>query len=452
MKGARIAFTTLGCKVNRVESDTIAAHLLDHGVVIAPADEADVVVINTCTVTGEADRKARKAVRRALALPRSPVVVATGCLAALDADSLSALGERVVVVADKDAVAETVAAHLSARDGGVTRSTGTGAAVAGAAGTAVPLAPPASARAGAGFRTRVAVKVEDGCDAFCTYCIVPHARGAPRSVALDEVAATVRELSDAGVPEVVLTGINLGRYRDPSTGADLSDVVAAAGAVGVPRIRLSSVEPGDLSPRLLATLAATPGVCAHLHVPLQSGCDRVLSAMGRPYTVALYAERIAAAREAVPGLAVTTDVIAGFPGETDEEAERTRAAIVEIGFARLHVFRYSRRHGTPAAEMSGQVASHVIARRAGALRSLDAAARTAHAEAQVGTTVEVLVESVEEGIATGTTREYVTCVTPAGTLTRGAIARARVTGTDGASVRGELVPAGPGLNRGDRIE
>jgi threonylcarbamoyladenosine tRNA methylthiotransferase MtaB len=241
---------------------------------------------------------------------------------------------------------------------------------------------------------------------------------------------------------VVLTGINLGRYRDAGSGAGLPEVVSAVAATGIRRIRLSSIEPGDLTPDLLAVLASTPAVCEHLHVPLQSGSDRVLEAMGRPYTVAEYGERIERARAALPGLALTTDVITGFPGESDAEAAEALATIGEFGFSRLHVFRFSPRDGTVAAGMAGRLGPAVIAERARELRALDARARAAFAAARIGTTVEVLVERVtREGggtmIASGTTREYLTLTCAAGGRSAGDISVARAVSLDGVSLRGE---------------
>ncbi|HEY5540203.1 MAG TPA: MiaB/RimO family radical SAM methylthiotransferase, partial [Coriobacteriia bacterium] len=321
--GLTVALRTLGCKVNRAESEAIAAELLGVGVRISEEDEASVIVINTCTVTGEADAKARKAVRQALAAPAGPVVVVTGCLAALDRDALAALGQRVIVEADKGRVAAIVTELLGAK---VSHG-----------GDHVP-----ALRTGdAAFRHRVALKVEDGCDAFCSYCIVPYARGVPRAVPLSDIASQAAALAAAGTREIVLTGINIGRYDDD--GLDLADVIGTVAATGVARIRLSSVEPLDLTPRLLAEMAATPAFCAHLHVPLQAGSDAVLSAMGRTYTAARFAERIEAAREALLGLVLTTDVLAGFPGETAEQAAETLEFCQRAGFSKLHVFRYSRR-------------------------------------------------------------------------------------------------------------
>ncbi len=397
-----VAFKTLGCKVNRAESDAIAARLIGQGVTLTAEEEAAVVIVDTCTVTGEADRKARKAVRHALGLPHGPVVVVTGCLAAIDAGMLARLGQRVVVEADKDAVPGRVAGLLGIDETREVREAREPSTLAGAP----------ALRAGDAFRTRVTVKIEDGCDAFCSYCIVPHARGLPRSVPLEAVVAEVGALVASGVAEVVLSGINLGRYADPASGATLPDVVEAVAATGVARIRLSSIEPNDLTPRLLDALAHAHAVCPHLHVPLQSGADTVLHAMGRPYTVAGYAKRIDAARAALPGLAVTTDVIAGFPGETGADAQETLDTVRALGFARLHVFRFSPRTGTPAARMPAHVDPSEIAARADRLRALDAELRERYARSRIGTLAEMLVESVDDpGVhggpaATGTTREY----------------------------------------------
>jgi threonylcarbamoyladenosine tRNA methylthiotransferase MtaB len=375
--------------VNRVESETIAAELLGRGARIVDENEASVVVVSTCTVTGEADAKARKAVRHALAAPGAPVVVVTGCAAILNPAALASLGERVVVEPDKSRVAGLVA-ELSG----------------GSAGAAS-----AGARTGDGFRTRALLKVQDGCDAFCAYCIVPYARGVPRAVPLDTVAAESKALVAAGAREIVLTGINIGRYADG--GATLADVVETVAASGVERLRLSSIEPLDLTRAFLGVLARTTSFCPHLHVPLQSGSDAILSAMGRRYSVTRYAERIAEARRALPGLAVTTDVLCGFPGESDADAEETLLFCESIGFSSLHVFRYSVRPGTPAATMPGQVSPKVTAARAARLRACGERLRVAHVARRLGSSACVLVETAEtDGVGRGTTEDYLRVSVP----------------------------------------
>lgn len=385
--GVRVSVTTLGCKVNRAESERIAAQLIASGASIETLEAADVAIVHTCCVTQEAERKVRKAVRRALAAPGAPRVVVTGCMTSIDTAALESLGERVRVVCDPESIA---------------------AAVLGA-----PAASPAT-RVGRPFRTRVMVKAQDGCDAHCAYCIVPHARGAPRSTPLDDVVAEVAALVDEGIAEVVLTGINLGLWREARTGggadqeADLADLVLATAATGISRIRLSSIEPEHLGSRLLDAFASTPAVCPHLHVPLQSGSDAVLGAMGRGYDSETYAARIAAAREALPGLAVTTDVIAGFPGETESDHAATLALLRSLApeMSRLHVFRYSRRPGTRAAEMPDQVPPAAISARARELRDLGESLADAHRTSRLGGRATVLVEEADADRASGTSEDY----------------------------------------------
>jgi threonylcarbamoyladenosine tRNA methylthiotransferase MtaB len=395
--GVEVAIRTLGCKVNRVESEQMVADLLGRGAVIADENAAAVVVVNTCTVTGEADAKARKAVRQALKSPRNPVVVVTGCLAAVDRAALEALGERVIVEPAKERVSSRVADVLGLAHGPHEHAV----------------------RTGGDFRTRAALKIEDGCDNFCTYCIVPYARGVPRSVELAQIKAEAAELVEAGVREIVLTGINIGRYRDAS-GATLADVVTAVAATGVSRLRLSSVEPPDLDQRLLSALAETPAVCPHLHMPLQSGSDEVLRAMNRKYTAARYERLILDARAALPGLVVTTDVIAAFPGETDAHAAETIALVERLGFAKLHVFRYSERPGTPAAAMA-HVPARVRNARASELRALGERLRERYIASRQGGRASVLVESVDSaaGVATGTTEDYLKVELPATGVSEG---------------------------------
>ena len=415
---ARVAFRTLGCKVNQVESEAAAASLLAVGAAVVPEEDADLVVINTCTVTGEADAKARKAVRHALRLPRRPVVVVTGCLANLDADGLRALGERVVVEPDKIVLASRIAALVGAG------------------------APPAAGTAGGVLRTRAMLKVEDGCDAFCTYCIVPYARGVPRATPVLDLSAEAERLVAGGISEIVLTGVNIGRYRDGDT--DLAELVARLAATGVRRLRISSIEPLDLDERLLGAFASTASLQSHLHIPLQAGVDRVLAAMGRGYDTAAYAARLEAVRSALPGVAITTDVLAGFPTETAAEAAETLAFCTEMRFAKLHVFRYSARPGTPAAEMLPQVSAEERSHRAEALRSEGERLRAAYVAARLGHEASVLVErlrnDVGDVVAEGTSGDYLKVRLSAEGAGVGDVVDVRLTAVDNGVVLGERRP------------
>ena len=399
-----VAFHTLGCKVNRSEAETVAADLMGHGVEVVAESDAAVVVVTTCTVTAESDHKARKAVRQALRGPTKPIVVVTGCLAAIDPEGLRALGDRVVVEPDRDAVADRVSELLgaSARDGAPVMRTG-------------PV-----------FRTRTMVKVEDGCDAFCAYCIVPFARGLPRATPLPSVVTEVGKLARAGTAEVVLTGINIGRYAWGET--RLPELIEAVAATGISRIRLSSIEPDDVDERLLAVAAATPAFCAHLHVPLQSGCDRTLAQMGRRYDTGRYARIIERAREVIPGCSITTDVLVGFPGETDDGFERTLGFVETMGFAKLHVFRYSRRAGTPAAERTDQVHGAVAGERARRTRELGASLQDRFLGGCVGREAELLVERIVDGVAEGRARNGAVVRIPLPGGRTGSLVRVATTG------------------------
>jgi threonylcarbamoyladenosine tRNA methylthiotransferase MtaB len=385
----RVAIRTLGCKVNRTESEGLAESLLASGIAIVEEESsADLVIVNTCTVTGEADAKARKEVRRALAAAAGPVVV-TGCLAAVDAASLRALDPRVVVEPDRTRLPLRVGSLLGI--------------------PALPSPEPAARlvpRAGAAFRTRVMVKIQDGCDRRCAYCIVPDARGLPRSEPATDLFARVTGLVNAGASEVVLTGINIGRYSDPESAIpDLGGLVRVLAGTGVPRLRISSIEPLDLTPVFVEAISAVGVVVPHLHVPLQSGCDRTLHAMGRGYVTADFASALARVREAVPGLAVTTDVIVGFPGETDADFSESLAFAEACAFAKLHVFRYSPRAGTPAADSGDQVPPAQKSARAESMRALSERLVRAHVAARAGTLAAVLVERSAEGAVVGTTED-----------------------------------------------
>ncbi len=382
------AVVNLGCKVNRVESDDAAARLAARGTETAEAD-ADLIVVNTCTVTGEAEKKTRKAVRRALRANDRARVLVTGCAAAVDAAFYEALDPRVRVVG-KARLAEEIEAWCDSE--GVS--------------AAPPLLP-----VGPGFRTRVGVKVQDGCDNACTYCIVHVARGRATSRAADDVVRECAEYARAGAGEIVLTGINLGSYcdgarRDPFATRlagllrrllDATADLHAPGAFPV-RFRISSIEPRDVDDALVDLLAAADGrVCRHLHLPLQAGSSKVLREMARPYDADRFRALVERLYAAVPGLALSTDVIAGFPGETDAEFQETLELARACRFAKIHAFPYSRRAGTPAAERLDQVPPDIKAARAAALRALGDELRAAERARRAGTVELALVE--EGGVA-----------------------------------------------------
>lgn len=370
----RFSVVNLGCKVNRVESDSYEAALAAAGWQHGRPEEADVIIVNTCTVTGEAEKKTRKAVRAALRANPQARVLATGCAAAIAPDALRTLSERVEVVAkaDMEPALAVMAAHSSA-----------------------------PARAFALERMRAGVKVQDGCDNACTFCIVHVARGRARSVPWQRVQEECCDLARQGVREVVLTGINLATYRDDGmrlTGL-LERLLGATEELRdeqgrACRFRISSVEPADVDDELIELLDVAQGrVCRHLHLPLQSGSSAVLRQMARPYDAEGFLDLVARLRAVVPAISLTTDVIAGFPGESAADHAQSMRAARTVRFSKMHVFPYSPRAGTPAAARTDQVASEVKAQRAFELRALSEELRIADYRSRCGAVERCVVES-----------------------------------------------------------
>lgn len=376
----RISILTLGCKVNQYESRALEESLEARGHAVVPFGEpADAVVVNTCTVTHRSDRDARALIRRARREVPGARLLVTGCYAQVDPKALAALGvDAVVGTGEKGAIPEL----LESRAGGLR---------VGESGADRTLAPaPVSRFPG---RARAYLKVQDGCACFCAYCIVPYARGPSRSLPLAEVRSGLARLGEGGHREVVLTGVHLGLWgRDLTPPEPFGALLDAAEEAGVPRVRLSSLEPGELTAGVVARLAASRVLCPHLHVPLQSGCDRTLEAMGRPYTAAQFRAGVEAARQAVPGLCLGLDVIVGFPGETDRDFGETEGLLADLPFAYLHVFPFSPRRGTRAWDLGDQVPQPVVAERARRLRELSREKRRAFERTHLGSVMLALPE------------------------------------------------------------
>lgn len=421
----RLAQVSLGCRVSRADADDLAARLGPWATASGDGAPADVVVVHTCTVTGDAEATARQAVRRAAREHPGARIVVAGCAAEASPAAFAALpGVAAVVGARRgDGLAEAVA-----------RVAGAGGAIPGWR------APPP----GAGGRARPLLKVQDGCDAACAYCAVPAARGPSRSLPFDEAVARLLALG-AGGGEVVLTGVHLGRYgRDLRPARSLEALVAAAVAEGLPaRVRLSSIEPLEVPLGLLRDPATAAAVCPHLHLPLQSGSARVLAAMGRPYDPAGYRAAVQAALALRPDACVGADVIAGFPGETAADHRATLELVGALPLAYLHVFTYSPRPGTRASDLPDPVAPAAARARAAELRAVSAERWRAWREAQVGRVVEAVVERVEAGVAAGTAADGVRVRWAAGPEPRGARCAVRVAGLDGPGLAGERAVSPP---------
>ncbi|MBI5830917.1 MAG: MiaB/RimO family radical SAM methylthiotransferase [Armatimonadetes bacterium] len=398
----RVALTTLGCKVNQADSDLLAAAFESAGCrLVEPDQPADAYVVNTCTVTLVADRKARKLVRQVAARNESAVVAVTGCYAeGLGRAVLEAMPEVDVVrgTHDRASLPEAVLLELRKRV---------------ALGLLRPLD---GAPATLEQRVRAMLKIQDGCRQYCAYCIVPSVRGPLTSRRHDDVLAEARDRVRGGVRELVLAGIRLGAFgvdwpdRRGSRFAPLERLVSELGQIeNLARVRISSVLPLDCGANLFATMAATPAVCTHLHLPLQAGDDTTLRRMGRGYTTRRFRALVDAARAHLGDLALATDVMVGFPGETRRQFEHTLAFCEAVGFADMHVFSYSPRPGTRAAEWPDDVPPAEKAARSGALCDLRDDLRRRYYERRLGRTDEVLVESHDEATdeVEGLTREYV---------------------------------------------
>ncbi|MCY0869509.1 MAG: tRNA (N(6)-L-threonylcarbamoyladenosine(37)-C(2))-methylthiotransferase MtaB [Firmicutes bacterium] len=388
MTQGKVAFCTLGCKVNQYDTEALWRLFESRGYEQVEFEAlADVYVINTCTVTHEGDRKSRQMIRRAVRRSPEAVVAVTGCYAQMAPQEVLGIAGVDLVVGNQDRSA-FVDLIERARD-----DRRPFAAVRPMLGQTEfeDFDVPAFAD-----RARASLKIEDGCNHFCTFCIIPHARGLVRSRAPQSVLRQARRLAQAGYNEIVLTGIHTGGYGEDLDGFTFADLISALDAEpGLPRIRISSIEASELTDAVVEALARSTRICRHLHIPLQAGHEAVLRRMNRHYTLAHYADRLAAVRAALPGVALTTDVIVGFPGETDEQFDATESFVREQRFTRLHVFPYSRRTGTPAANFGGQVAAEVKHARVNRLLDLSTQLALEHAREHVGATLPVVFEDVE---------------------------------------------------------
>ena len=394
-----VKFITLGCKVNQVESEAMREALLAGGFQeAAEGQTADVVVVNSCTVTAVSDQKARQALRREKKRNPGAVAVLTGCWPQAFPQEAEDFLEADIVLGTtrRAALLPKILEYLSTKQ------------------RIVDIAPhekgekfeklTISAMHG---RTRAFLKIEDGCDRFCSYCIIPYARGRVRSKPLEDIKTEAALLGDHGYREVVLTGINLPAYGK-DLGLHLCDAVeAACAAPGIARVRLGSLEPEQLTPGVIARMAKQEKLCPQFHLSLQSGCDATLKRMNRHYTTAEYRQIVHNLRQAFPNCAITTDIMVGFAGETEEEFSASLAFAKEIAFAKVHVFAYSRRPGTRAYNMPAQVTNKVKEERSRQMIAATLATQRDFFAAQVGRVEEVLFEQErEKNVYEGYTRNY----------------------------------------------
>ncbi len=395
----KVALHNLGCKVNACELENMQDSLVKNGYEIVPFDEAaDVYIINTCTVTNVADRKSRQMLHRARKLNPEALVVAAGCYVETEKGRQDPAVDLVVTNAQKTDIAEILAAALEAR--GVAAPDTPEAGTKETTGTLSDTCPETAGEICPGVKehTRAFLKVQDGCNQFCSYCIIPYVRGRAVSRPMDSVLEEARDLADGGYREIVLTGIHLSSYGlDLDGDVTLLDLIREVHDLpGIDRIRLGSLEPGIVTETFAKELAALPKVCPHFHLSLQSGCGETLKRMNRHYTPEEYKEKCEILRTYFEDPALTTDVIVGFPGETKEEFAASRAFIDSINFYETHVFQYSLRSGTKAAKMPDQVEPETKAARSHDLILLSSRKRAAYEARLLGTAQEVLMEEAQE--------------------------------------------------------
>ena len=393
----KIFFYTLGCKVNQYESQVAEEIFEKHGHIITNnLSEADVAVVNSCTVTAESDRKTRQAVRRFKKSNPERIVILMGCMPSAIPETADKLPEADIVIGNVNPVgiAELLdefsekkerIVRVERHEKGEKYST------------------PAISKFS--DRTRAFMKVQDGCDRYCTYCLIPFARGHIRSRALSDIENEAKSLAKSGFREIVLVGINLTSFGNDN-GLDISDAVKAAAVEGIERVRLGSIEPDHMSDRLLARLKAEPKFCPQFHLALQSGSDKTLKRMNRHYDRAFFSDLVGRIRNNFENASITTDIMVGFPGETEEDFIDSRDFLLEIGFARSHVFAYSKRSGTVAAGLPSQVEECEKTKRASLMADAARKSETDFLETQVGRVDAVLFERKSDGYYEGYTANY----------------------------------------------
>jgi threonylcarbamoyladenosine tRNA methylthiotransferase MtaB len=429
-----VAFYTLGCKVNQVETEQLKEDFIGHGYQVSDFNQpADVYIINTCTVTHVSDRKSRAIIRRAARTNPQALIVVTGCLAQTDPAQIAEIeGVNLVVGnARKQNLVKIIDSFIFKNNeiqvmaGEITRHD----------------IPETVIYSQHHKRTRAFVKIEDGCENFCSYCIVPHARGPVRSKPPDNVLAEVKQLILLGYREVVLTGINTGMYGRDLSGWDLTRLLEylLEELEGDFRIRLSSIEPLEISEHLIDLAASDKHICRHFHIPIQSGSDRILELMNRRYHRADYLELVKTITRRIPDAAITSDVMVGFPGETETDFEDTYNLIKQLRFFDLHVFKYSPRPGTPAANQEQQVSESEKQKRSEKLINLANAKQKDFLDHMIGKKVTVLIEKkISDNTYSGISDNYINITTSCKNLIPGEFAEIVITGTKNGKTNGTI--------------
>ena len=405
-----VAFYTLGCKVNQYETNAMEQQFIKNGYeIVNNTEKADIYIVNTCTVTNMAERKSRQMLRRAKEINQSAIIVVCGCYAQVAKNELEKIPEIDIILGinEKNNIVEIVEKYIQEHSikeevedvskqnefldfGDVTYTE----------------------------KNRAVVKVQDGCNMFCSYCIIPYARGRIRSRKIESVVSEIEKIAQQGIKEVVITGIHVASYgkdfdETSNKKIRLIDLLEEINKInGIERIRLSSLEPTIVDEEFTKRLSKLEKICDHFHLSLQSGCDETLKRMNRKYTISRYKEATDILRQHYPNVSFTTDVIVGFPGETDEEFDKTYEFLKSIDFYRMHIFKYSPRRGTVAEKMPNQVDGNIKEKRSNKLIELSNQNENKHNKEYIGKKVKVLFEEYEEGFFKGHTTNYIMVKVP----------------------------------------
>lgn len=397
-----VAFTTLGCRVNQYDTDAMKGLFLQNNYEVIDFDEvADIYVINTCSVTNMGEKKSRQLIRKAKRQNNNAYIIVTGCYAQLAPDAIAAIeGVNLVIGTNNRSKIVELVEQLETTE----RQINTVRNIMEESNfEEMPLFGNESDKA------RAFMKIQEGCNNYCSFCIIPYTRGKLKSRKIEDIVSEAKRLVNHGFHEIVLTGIHLGNYGVELPGRpSLADVVKAL--LDIPeiyRIRFGSIESVEVSDKLVELMATNKRVCSHLHLPLQAGSDHILTLMRRHYTLQEYKDLIKDLRSRIPDLSITTDIIAGFPQESDEDFEETLNTVKEIGFTHIHAFPYSIREGTPAATMADQVPEAVKKTRIALLNNLSQHGYEAYATSRIGKPGEILIEKEEDGYYIGLTNEYI---------------------------------------------
>ncbi len=432
----KVAFFTLGCKVNQNDTSSLTALFKNKGYQIVPFEKgADIYVINTCSVTRTSDRKSAQIIRKAIGLTPGAVVVVTGCFAQIAPDEAAGIpGVNLVVgMTERPRIVELVESYMATRRNLVAVCDDH----AHVNGFNTPFW--TQDTADATVRTRAALKIEEGCEQFCSYCIVPYARGKVRSQPPDLVREDFRRLLERGFKEIVLAGIHLGSYGK-DLGIHLSDLLRELVKIpGDYRIRLGSIEPYDLSDSLLELITGSDKICQSLHIPLQSGCDQILELMNRGYDTSFYARLLSKIRARNPLIGIGTDIIVGFPGETEAGFETARDFILQQNFSRIHVFRFSPRPGTKAATLPERIPKKVQETRSQIVQQIATGSAVAFARKFTGRQVRVLFEEQEQSVWSGLSGEYLRVRAESELNLQNSLRMVSVSKANGSDLEGELL-------------